>query len=160
MALQTSGQVRVDVNRVAAFEFVRDPMSLAACIPGCKDLQEVSPGIYSAVLTNEVAFITLRFKVRVEVIRIEAPDTIEAKITGETIGLAGRVTANAALRLAEIGPTQTEIRYTSNVSLAGKLGGLGEPVFRAKSAEVSKQFGANLRTAIEQVATSGGANAR
>jgi len=133
-------------------------MSLAGCIPGCKDLQEVSPGIYSAVLTNDVAFITLSFKVRVEVIRIEAPDTIEAKITGETIGLAGRVTANAALLLAEVGPSQTEIRYTSNVSLAGKLGGLGEPVFRAKSAEVSRQFGANLRTAIEQVATSGGGN--
>jgi carbon monoxide dehydrogenase subunit G len=158
MPLQTSGQVLVDVDRATAFDFVRDPMTLAACIPGCKNMQEVSPGIYSAVLTNDVAFITLSFKVRVEVIRIEAPDTIEAKITGETIGLAGRVTANAALRLAEVGPSQTEIRYTSNVSLAGKLGGLGEPVFRAKSAEVSKQFGANLRTAIEQVGTSGGGN--
>ena len=156
MPLQTSGQVRVDVDRATAFDFVRDPVSLAACIPGCRDLQEVSPGIYSAVLTNEVAFITLSFKVRVEVIKVEAPDTIEAKITGETIGLAGRVTANAALRLAEIGPTQTEIRYTSNLSLAGKLGGLGEPVFRAKSAEVSRQFGANLRTAIEELAANGG----
>jgi uncharacterized protein len=149
MALQNSGQVRVGVDRTTAFNFVRDPVSLAACIPGCKNLQEISAGVYSAVLTNEVAFITLSFKVRVEVLKIEAPDTIEAKITGETLGLAGRVTASAALRLSEIGPAQTEIRYTSNVSLAGKLGGLGEPVFRAKSAEVSQQFGSNLRTAIE-----------
>src|SRR5258706_16136267 len=125
MALQTSGQVRVDVDRITAFNFVRDPVSLAACIPGCKELIEVSPGIYSAVLTNEVAFITLSFKVRIEVIKIEAPDTIEAKIMGETIGLAGRVTASAALQLSEIGPAQTEIRYVSSVSLAGKLGGLG-----------------------------------
>jgi carbon monoxide dehydrogenase subunit G len=152
MALQTNGQVRVDVDRITAFNFVRDPVSLAACIPGCKELVEVSPGIYSAVLTNEVAFITLSFKVRVEVLKIEAPDTIEAKISGETIGLVGRVTANAALGLSEVGPAQTDIRYTANISLAGRLGGLGEPVFRAKSAEVSKQFGANLRKAIEQVA--------
>jgi uncharacterized protein len=152
MALQTSGQVRVDVDRTTAFNFVRDPVSLAACIPGCKQLVEMSPGIYSAVLTNEVAFITLSFKVRVEVIKIEAPDTIEAKITGETIGLVGRVTANAALLLSEIGSAQTEVRYTANISIAGKLGGLGEPVFRAKSAEVSKQFGENLRTAIDQLA--------
>ena len=158
MALQTSGQVRVDVDRTTAFHFVRDPVSLAACIPGCKDLHETSPGVYSAVLTNEVAFITLSFKVRIEVLKIEAPGTIEAKITGETIGLAGRVTANAALGLAEVGPAQTEIRYTVNISLGGKLGGLGEPVFRAKSAEVSKQFGANLRTAIEQLAANDSAN--
>src|SRR5262245_26741934 len=127
MPLQTSGQVCVDVDRATAFGFVRDPISLAACIPGCKDLQEVSPGVYSAVLSNEVAFITLTFRVRVEVVKIEPPGTMEAKITGESIGLAGRVTANASLQLAEIGPAQTEIRYASNVSLAGKLGGLGEP---------------------------------
>ena len=156
MALHNSGQVHVDVDRTTAFNFVRDPVSLAACIPGCKDLLEISAGVYSAVLTNDVAFITLSFKVRVEVLKIEAPDTIEAKITGETIGLAGRVTANAALRLSEIGPTQTEIRYTSSVSLAGKLGGLGEPVFRAKSAEVSQKFGSNLRTAIEESAAKAG----
>jgi carbon monoxide dehydrogenase subunit G len=152
MALQTNGQVRVDVDRITAFNFVRDPVSLAACIPGCKELIEVSPGVYSAVLMNEVAFITLSFKVRVEVLKIEAPDTIEAKISGETIGLAGRVTANAALGLSEVGPAQTDIHYTASISLAGRLGGLGEPVFRAKSAEVSRQFGANLRTAIEKIA--------
>jgi uncharacterized protein len=157
MALQTNGQIRVDADRSTVFDFVREPASLAACIPGCNSLQEVSPGVYSAVLTNEVAFLTLSFKVIVEVIKIEAPGTIEAKITGEAIGLVGRVTANAALQLFEPGPGQTEIRYTSSVSLGGKLGGLGEPVFRAKSVEVSRQFGANLRTAIEQLAAKAGA---
>lgn len=131
-------------------------MSLAACIPGCKDLRETAPGVYSAVLTNEVAFITLSFKVKVEVLKIEAPDTIEAKITGETIGLVGRVTANAALGLSQVGPAETEIRYTASISLAGKLGGLGEPVFRAKSVEVARQFGANLKTAIGQFAAKAG----
>jgi carbon monoxide dehydrogenase subunit G len=152
MALQTSGQIRVNVNRSATFDFVRDPVRLARCIPGCRDLRGISPGIYSAVLTNEVAFITLSFKVRVEVIRTEAPGTIEAKITGETIGVVGRVTATAALQLLEAGPSETDIRYTSHITLAGKLGGLGEPVFRAKSAEVAKEFGANLKEAIEQEA--------
>ena len=153
MALQTSGQVRVDVDRAMAFDYVGDPVRLAQCIPGCRDLCELSPGRYSAVLTNEVAFITLSFKVIVEVIKVEPPDTIEAKITGETIGLAGRVVANAGLQLSEAGPSQTDIRYTANVGLTGKLGGLGEPVFRAKSAEVAREFGSNLKAAIERTST-------
>jgi len=74
---------------------------------------------------------------------------IEAKITGEAIGLVGRVVANAGLELAEAGPNETDIRYTAKVGLTGKLGGLGEPVFRAKSAEVAREFGANLKVAIE-----------
>lgn len=153
MALQNSGQVRVDVDRNTAFDFVGDPVRLAQCIPGCRDLSELSPGRYSAVLTNEVAFITFSFKVTVEVVKIEPPSAIEAKITGEAIGLVGRVTANAGLRLSEAGPNQTDIRYTANVGLTGKLGGLGEPVFRAKSAEVAREFGANVKAAIEKTTT-------
>ena len=149
MAFETSGQFTVDVDRETVFGIVGNPARVAQCIPGCTELAEVSPGRFSAVLTNEVAFITLRFKVIVEVVKIEPPTTIEAKVTGETMGLAGRVTANAGLHLSEAGPQRTEVRYTSNVGLAGKLGGLGEPVFRAKSAEVARQFGANLKAAIE-----------
>lgn len=153
MALQTTGQVRVDVDRATAFDFAGDPVRLAQCIPGCSDLSEIAPGRYSAVLTNEVAFITLRFKVIVEVIKVEPPSAIDAKITGEAIGLVGRVTANAGLQLSEAGPSQTDIRYTAGVSLTGKLGGLGEPVFRAKSAEVAREFGTNLKAAIERTPT-------
>ena len=149
MAFQTSGEFVVDVDRETAFGFASDAVRVAQCIPGCTDLAELSPGRYSAVLTNEVAFITLRFKVIVEVVKIEPPDAIEAKVTGETIGLAGRVSANAGLQLSEAGPKATKIRYTSSVGLAGKLGGLGEPVFRAKSADVARQFGVNLKAAIE-----------
>jgi hypothetical protein len=153
MALQTSGQVRVAVDRATAFDLVGDPVRLAQCIPGCGDLRELSPGRYSAVLTNEVAFITLSFKVIVEVLKVEPPNAIEAKITGEAIGLVGRVVANAGLQLSEAGPNQTDIRYTASVGLTGKLGGLGEPVFRAKSAEVAREFVANVKAAIEKTTT-------
>ena len=128
-------------------------MWLAERIPGCKDLHELAEGRYSAVLTNEVGFITLRFKVIVEVVKIDPPSGIEAKISGDAIGLVGRVQSTAGLELSEVGPNQTEIRYSSNVSLTGKLGGLGEPVFRAKSAEVARQFGTNLKAAIDRIPT-------
>src|SRR5438093_6874945 len=115
MALQTGGQVRVAVDRATAFDYIGDPVRLAQCIPGCKDLRELSPGRYSAVLTNEVAFITLSFKVIVEVVKFEPPGAIGAKISGEAIGLVGRVVANAGLELSEAGLSQTDIRYTANV---------------------------------------------
>jgi uncharacterized protein len=151
VALQTSGRISVDVDRDTAFRFVADPVWLARCIPGCKDLCELSPGRYSAVLTNEVAFITLSFKVIVEIVKVENPSMIEAKITGDAIGLVGRVAAGAGLELSEAGPGQTDIRYTANVGLTGKLGGLGEPVFRAKSAEVAREFGTNLKAALDRI---------
>jgi len=139
------------MDRTVVFQTVRNPVWLVQCIPGCKDLREISEGRYSAVLTNEVGFITLSFKVIVEVVKIDPPRLIEAKITGDAIGLV--VQATAGLELSEAGPNETDIRYSSNVSLTGKLGGLGEPVFRAKSAEVAKQFGTNLKAAIDRIPT-------
>lgn len=150
MALQTSGEVSVDVDRASAFEFVSDPLRLAKCVPGCRDLQEISPGRYSAVVTSKVAFIAVSFKVIVEIVKNEPPDVIEAKITGDAVGLAGRVVATAAMRLGRTGQARTAIAYSTDVALTGKLGGLGEPVFRAKSAELAREFATNLKAAIEK----------
>jgi|SRR5579862_1697525 len=150
MALQTSGEVSVEADRASAFEFVSDPLRLAQCVPGCHDLREISPGRYSALVTSKVAFIALSFKVIVEIVKIEPPDAIEARITGDAVGLAGRVVATAAMQLGNSGDGRTAIAYSTDVALTGKLGGLGEPVFRAKSAELAREFATNLKAAIEK----------
>jgi carbon monoxide dehydrogenase subunit G len=149
MALQTTGEITVDVDRTIAFAFVQDPERLAGCIPGCHDLREVSPGRYSAVLTHRVAFMTLSFKVIIDVVRIEPPNEIEAKINGDAVGLSGHLVATAAVRLTETAERRTTIRYVTDVGLTGKLGGLGQPAFRATSAQLAREFGANLKKGIE-----------
>jgi len=148
--VQTSGEIRVDVDRAAAFAFVEKPEQLAQCIPGCTDLQEIGPNRYSAKLTNSVSFVKLSFKVVVEITKIEPPDAIDATITGEAMGVVGRLSATAGVRLADTGPTSTLVTYTVDLGLTGKLGGLGQSVFRAKSEELGRQFGINLKNAIER----------
>ena len=148
MALETTGEVTVEVDRATAFAFVQDPKRLAGCIPGCRDLLELAPGRYSAVLTNRVAFMTLSFKVVIDVVRIEPPNEIEAKITGDSVGLPGHLVATASVQLTEAGG-RTTIRYVTDVGLTGKLGGLGQPAFRATSVQLAREFGANLKKGIE-----------
>jgi uncharacterized protein len=149
MGLQATGEINVDVNRQAAFDFVGNPERLAKCIPGCQDLQEISPGRYSAVLSSKVSFISLKFKVIAEVVRMEPPNAVEVKLTGDAIGILGHLAATAGIELSEAGEHRTSIKYSADVALTGKLGGLGQPVFRAKSAELARQFAVNVKTAIE-----------
>jgi carbon monoxide dehydrogenase subunit G len=150
MALETSGEITTTVDRPTAFAIVRDPVRLARCIPGCTDLREVAPDRYTAVLTSRVAFMTLRFKVTIDVARIEPPATLEAKITGDALGLSGHVVATARLDLAETADRRTTIRYATAVGLTGRLGGLGQPVLRATSAKMAREFGDNLKAEIER----------
>lgn len=149
MAVETTGEVTVDVDRATAFAFVRDPQRLAGCIPGCRDLRELSTDHYSAVLTNRVAFITLSFKVIIDVVRMEPPTRIEAKITGDAVGLQGHLVATARVELTEAAERCTKIRYLTEVALMGKLGGLGQPAFRATSTQLAREFGVNLKKGIE-----------
>jgi hypothetical protein len=152
MSLQTTGEVTVAVDRQTAFAFVQNAERLARCIPGCEQLQEVEPGRrYSAVLSSRVAFITISFKVMIDVVKVDPPNAIDAKITGDAIGLLGHVVANAGVQLSETGDSQTRIRYLTDVNLTGKLGGIGQPVFRATSVQLGREFGANLKAAIEAV---------
>jgi hypothetical protein len=156
MSLETTGEISVDVDRATAFAFLEDLPRFARCIPGCTNLREIAPGRYGAVLATRVSFMTVSFKVIGEIARIDPPTAIEAKITGDAVGLAGRLVATAALQLAEAGEQRTTIHYAADVALTGKLGGLGQPILRARSAELAREFAANLKAAIE----GGGGEAR
>ena len=149
MSFETGGEIAVDVDRASSFEFVRDARRLATCIPGCRDLNELSAGRYSAVLTSQVAFMILSFKAVIQVVKMDPPNAIEADITCDAIGLPGHIVAKARMELTEAGEHHTAIRYVADVSLTGKLGGLGQPVFRATSARLANEFGANLKKAVE-----------
>jgi carbon monoxide dehydrogenase subunit G len=153
--LQTGGEFEVAVPQDRAFAFVSDPFKLATCIPGCSDLREVAPGTYAAKLTNRVGPIAIAFDVTVELTKVEAPSAIDATVGGNAAGLGGRLTATASVRLEAIDAAVTRVRYTVDLGLTGKLGGIGQPVFRAKSDELSKKFGANVRAALEAGAKAG-----
>src|SRR5689334_1910409 len=150
MALDTSGEITVAVDRSTAFAIVRDPFRLGRCIPGCSDLREAGPDRYTAVLTSRVAFMTVSFNVIVDVTKIDPPAALEAKITGDARGLSGHVVATARLDLADGSDANTIVRYATAVGLTGKLGSLGQPVLRATSAKLAREFGDNLKMEIEK----------
>jgi len=105
------------------------------------------------VLTSRIAFMTIKFNVTIDILALDPPRAIEARIVGDALGLAGHVAATATVRLAEAGEHRTRISYTTDIALTGKLGGLGQPVFQAASAQMARQFGANLKKAIEAAPT-------
>jgi hypothetical protein len=151
--LQTGGNFDVAVPQERAFAFINNPQMLATCIPGCSDLKDLGNNKYSAKLTNRVGPISLTFDVVVELTKVEPPSAIDASVSGNAAG--GRLTAMATVRLTPVDAFNTKITYTVELGLTGKLGGIGQPVFRSKSDELSKKFGLNVRAALEANAKAG-----
>jgi carbon monoxide dehydrogenase subunit G len=147
--MKFAGELTVKAPRIAVFDALRDARFFASCVEGVHDLAEIGPDRYAAVFDTKVAYMKFSFKVVVELVRAEPPSEIEAKVEGAPLGVVGRLTATSLTTLTEVGD-ETKIAYTVDATLSGKLGSLGQPVLRAKSREMEKQFVARLQAAFDQ----------
>jgi carbon monoxide dehydrogenase subunit G len=143
------GELTVKAPRPAVFDALRDARFFASCVDGVRDLVEIAPDRYTAVFETKVAYMKFSFKVTVELTRADPPHEIEAKVEGAPLGVVGRLTATSVTTLTEVGD-ETMIAYSVDAALTGKLGSLGQPVLRAKSREMEKQFAARLQAAFDQ----------
>ena len=150
--MKFSGELTVKAPRGKVFDALRDAKFFASCVEGVHDLAEIAPDRFAAVFDTKVAYMRFSFKVVVELVRADPPRQIEAKIEGAPLGIVGRLTATSVTTLSEAGE-ETRIAYDVDAALTGKLGSLGQPVLRAKSREMEKQFAARLQAAFDQSKT-------
>jgi carbon monoxide dehydrogenase subunit G len=146
-AMKFTGDLFIDAPRDAVFAKVRDARFFASCVEGVQELNEIDADHYTAVLETRVAYLKFRFNVAVEVVRVEAPAEIEAKIEGAPLGIVGRLTASSVTRLADENGG-TKVSYEIEAALTGKLGSLGQPVLRAKARDMERQFAERLQAAF------------
>jgi carbon monoxide dehydrogenase subunit G len=145
--LKITGEITVHAPRAKVFDALCDPRFFASCIEGVGELVPLGGDRYEAMLQTKVAYIQLKFKVVVEMTRIDPPHEIEARVEGVPIGVVGRLAATSLTRLVEDGET-TRIGYEIDASLTGKLGALGASVMKSKAKEMEKEFAARLRAAF------------
>lgn len=153
-----SGEFTVAAPREAVFAALRDANFFASCFEGVSALTETGENRYNALFETRVAYLKFKFKVTVELVRIEPPMEIEARIEGTPLGIVGRLTTTSITRLAEAG-NETQLSYTLDTSLTGKLGSIGQSVLKSKAREMEKQFAERLSAAFANNAAPAGLRA-
>jgi uncharacterized protein len=150
--MNISGEFILPAPRAAVFDKIKDAPFFASCVDGVKDMKEIDPTHYDAVLETKVAFMKFTFKVSVEVTKMQEPDTIEAKIEGTPLGVVGRMTATTSTFLTEV-EGGTKIAYSIDAVITGKLGSIGQPVLKSKAKEMEKKFTERMRAAFASEGT-------
>jgi len=145
--MKFTGDIAIVAPREAVFAKVRDARFFASCVEGVQNLREIDCDHYKAVLETKIAYLKFKFDVAVEVLRIDPPNEIEARIEGTPSGIVGRLSARSLTRLAEE-DGGTRVSYEIEAALTGKLGSLGQPVLRAKAKEMERQFAERIRAAF------------
>jgi carbon monoxide dehydrogenase subunit G len=142
--MNVSGEFTVKAPRQTVFDTLRDPTAFVRFVDGVQNLKEIDPTHYEAEFETKVAYMKFRFNVTVEVTKIETPGVIEAKIEGTPLGVVGRLTAKSTTMLTEMGD-ETNVVYSVESTLAGKLGSIGQPVLRSKAKAMERIFADRLR---------------
>ncbi|MBO6836515.1 MAG: SRPBCC domain-containing protein [Alphaproteobacteria bacterium] len=144
-----TGSIKVPAPRAAVFEKLNNPQFFASCVSGVENLEELSPTHYKAELATRIAYIRFRFEISVEIVEQVAPERVVAKAEGKPIGAVGRLSSVSSVTLSDV-DGGTEATYEIDLSLAGKLGSIGQPVLKSKAREMEREFSANLIAAFTQ----------
>ncbi len=128
--------------------FLTDPARLLPCVPGCDAIETIDPTHYRAAVRIALGPIKTRFNVEVEIVAQEKPHRIVSKTRGEEGGKASLLAADNLLRLV---PTDggTEVHYSSEAALTGRLGKFGFGMLKKQAEKLGREFAERVRAALE-----------
>ena len=130
------------------WEFLWDIDKLSRCIPGCqavKTLKEREK--YQLSVKDKVGPITVQFELLADVKKLEPLKRIEIAMEGKDFN-AGGERPTMILALTPNGK-DTHLDFETDVNVFGRLGTLGYPFVKIKAEAVIKEFGDNIKGAIE-----------
>jgi uncharacterized protein len=135
------------VPQQRAWEALNDTAILKACIPGCESIEADGENAYAVALTAAVGPVKARFKGRMQLADIDAPNSYKIVFEGQG-GAAGFGKGDAHVRLEPDGDEATTLTYTASAQVGGKLAQIGSRLVdgaaRKIAAEFFKRFGEQL----------------
>jgi carbon monoxide dehydrogenase subunit G len=140
---------RVAAPQAEVWEFVTSAERVASCMPGVKEVHVHSPGKYKGVMAIKVG--PIKTLVNADVVEREqrAPEYAVYEIKGEEGGRASRMNAEARLSLSGVAEDQTDVSFTANVVIVGRLGKFAGGVMDKFADSMSEQFIVDFRRQLE-----------
>jgi uncharacterized protein len=146
MAMTMTGEYQLSAPQQVVWEKLNDPAVLKACIPGCEELEKTSPNDFQAVATIKIGPVKARFKGKVTLSDIDAPNGYKISGQGEG-GVAGFAKGGADVRLT---PKDggTLLSYSVDAQIGGKLAQLGQRLINGAAKKVADDFFEKFATEV------------
>jgi uncharacterized protein len=134
------------------WSFITDPQKVAQCIPGCEGAEEKERGKYAAAINLKVGPIRTTFHLDIEQTEQRAPEFASYLGKGEEGGRASRISSVSTLALKSLSVNSTEVTYTSDINITGRLGKFGGGMMQKIADSIGDEFVAVLKGRLESPA--------
>ena len=136
--MEMNGSHVIPASREKVWEALNDPDVLAACIPGCKELEKKSDTEMSATVVAKVGPVKATFKGEVTLKNLNPPDSYS--IVGEGKGgIAGFAKGGADVTLSDA-DQGTKLDYKVDAKVGGKLAALGSRLIDSTAKKLDGEF--------------------
>lgn len=142
--MKFNGEMTIEADRARVFAAINDAAFFASCLEGVEEIEQLGDNLYKGVLSTKIAYIGFRFAMEVSVTDMRENEMVAAEFVGEPIGVVGRVKGASVATLSDA-EGGTKIEYEVDVSVAGKLGAIGQPVLRSKARAMERGFEQTFR---------------
>ena len=141
--MDMSGEYKIPAPRETVWDALNDPEILQKAIPGAESVTRISDTEFEAVAKAKVGPVSARFKGKVKLSDIDAPNgyTISGEGNG---GAAGFARGSAKVKLEDALDGGTLLSYTVNAQIGGKLAQIGQRFIDSTASKLAEEFFGNF----------------
>ncbi|MFB0520344.1 MAG: CoxG family protein [Desulfatiglandales bacterium] len=149
MILEGNFRLKAPIQKI--WDKLLEPETLRDCVPGAEKIDRLDEKTYDCVVKQKVGPISVRFKFKNILMKVESPTHMEMEGEGEDVGKAGRFVQRTSIDLKETEGGEVEVSYRCNANIVGKLAMFGDRILRAKAKKVEKEFTEALKKKLESI---------
>lgn len=152
--MELQGSVTIPATPEQVWQALNDPDVLRQCIPGCEEVQQISAEEIHARVLLRMGPVRARFAGKVKMTDVRPLQGYTLNFEGSG-GSAGFARGSSVVTLAQV-EGGTQLAYTAQASVAGKLGQIGGRLMDASAGQLAGKFFNNFKahlSADEPVAT-------
>jgi carbon monoxide dehydrogenase subunit G len=138
MLMEGKFTLKAPIQKV--WDKILEPETLLSCIPGAERIERVDEKTYDCVVKQSVGPISVKFKFKSILSKIEPPKHLEVEGEGEDIAKAGHFVQKSVVDLREISGDEVEVSYRTDATIVGKLAMFGDRIMKAKAKKVEEEF--------------------
>ena len=144
--MELQGSVTIPALPQQVWQALNNPEILRRCIPGCEEVQQISSEEMHARVLLRMGPVRARFTGKVKMTDIRPMQGYTLNFEGSG-GSAGFAKGSSVINLEPIGDA-TQLDYTAQATVAGKLGQIGGRLIDASSKQLADKFFANLKAVL------------
>ena len=139
-----SGSFHVPTDKESVYRMFTNVEKLTTCVPGVDQLRVLGDNRYEAEMTVKIQFMTIKFAVNGELTEEIPGQKLLVQMSGQPAKLAGLFQNRLTANFAEVEPRLTEVTYSMEVRMSGRLASLGEILIKSTIEKSAKQFVGNV----------------